>query len=90
MKTYDPNDWKDHIDIVDNLIKNFEGHEKAIAFLLMSIGNITKHLYTKISVEEFNEIMKSDTVSRIGAGYAEKFMEAGDVLLKKYGFRRSE
>jgi hypothetical protein len=88
MKKRDPSDWQDAKDIVAELIERFSGHEAAIGFLLMSLGNTTKHLCTKISEEEFDKIMESDQIFAMGCYYSEKFMKAGDILLKKYGSRK--
>ena len=88
MKNYDPNDWKDSQDVVKRLVELCEGSpERTIAFLLMSFGNLCKHLAENVDENKYNEIMK-DPLIAASANFAYQLMQAGDPLLKKYGFRK--
>ncbi len=89
-KQIDGSDWLESQDIVVDLIKNFKGHEQAIAFLLMGIGNLSKHFCQNVSEECFVEIMKKDPLVNMISDYSLEFMKAGHVLLKKYGIREKD
>ena len=83
-----PDDWNESVELISEIEKHFGGSQPAMAFLLMSIGNLTKHLAKNISREKFDDIFRDDVIAGIGSSYALRFMKVGDVLLKKYGIRK--
>lgn len=82
------NDLKGCQDVVQSLI-NDHGTERSLAILLMSLGNVFKHLCLNVSEQKYNEIMK-DPVICLSAKAALDFMKAGDPIMKKWGLRKEK